>query len=112
MCIRDSLHEDAIDLEKVHRQPFEIRERRQAAAEVVQGEAATEIFQGVDKTQGVVQIGDGGGFGDLEAEFLVERLPVRQAPHQIVQQLVVAQRMAGQVDRAQRQLVEMVRVEG
>jgi hypothetical protein len=43
--LRHPLHDAAVDLERVQRQPAEVGERRKAGAEVIEGDAQAEIAQ-------------------------------------------------------------------
>ena len=94
-------HELAVDLQEIHRQRAQVHEGGQAAAKVIQGEAATALLQFLHEVQRIGPVGHGRGFGDFEA----------QAPRHIrrtgmlddkFQERLVAQGIAGQVDRQHR----------
>src|ERR1043165_3890768 len=96
--VGDVAHELAVDLEEVHRQVLEVAERAHARAEIVQREAATQRAQGVYEADGVREVVDRRGLGDLEAQHL--RRDVRGGdlvPHE-AQEVLVAERGAGAID--------------
>src|SRR6186713_823854 len=51
-------HEAAVNLEEVHREMFEVTERRQTRAEVVERKAAAEFFQRLDEAIGLREARD------------------------------------------------------
>lgn len=59
-------HEGLVDLQRIHRQAFEISQRRIAGAEVIHGKAHAELFQAAHLGHGVVQVLDDDAFGDLQ----------------------------------------------
>ncbi|MNJ55515.1 hypothetical protein D3C77_510100 [compost metagenome] len=90
----------SVDFQEVYRQMLQIRERRHPGTEVIQGEPAAQAFEFVDKAYGAAQVGDGAGFGDLEANHLRrDGIFTKQAP-QVLKELIITNATARQVDRA------------
>ena len=58
----------AVDLEEVDVQVTQVAERGKPGAEVVDGEAHTKLRQRGDEPSGGAEVGDSGGFGDLEPD--------------------------------------------
>ena len=58
-------HKTPVDLQIVHGQVLEVGEGRQAAAEVIQSEAAAGFFHLRDEMGGLREIGNGGRLGNL-----------------------------------------------
>src|ERR687883_1561683 len=69
--VLDALHERAVDLQHVDREAPQLAERREARAEVVDGDSHPELVQllelGPRPLAGMAFL-DEGGLGDLEAE--------------------------------------------
>src|SRR5580658_1563051 len=66
---REIAHEGAVDLQEIHRQILEVRERADARAEIIQSELTTHAVQHADETPRVIEIGDHRVLGDLEADL-------------------------------------------
>src|SRR5262245_15467650 len=64
-----TLDERPVDLERVHRQPVQVTQRRVAGAEVVQIDLDAELAKLLQQSRGGCGIVHEGGFGDLESEF-------------------------------------------
>ena len=60
LLIGDTPDKHAVDLQVVDRQLFQVGERRQAAAEIVQRKPATQKFERFDKALGRAEVGYGG----------------------------------------------------
>ena len=85
----------------VHRQRAQVHEGGQAAAEVIQREAAAALLQLLHEVQRIGPVGHGRRFGDLKAQ------PARHIRRtgmldDELQEGLVAQGIAGQVDRQHR----------
>src|SRR5258708_7681674 len=70
VVLGDSLDEQAVDLDSVHREMLQIVERREPAAEVVEVEAHAQGAQRFDLRARALDVGDRRGLGDLEVEAL------------------------------------------
>jgi hypothetical protein len=68
--VRDAPDEVAVHLQEVDREALQVGERRQAAAEVVQREAAAQRAQLVDELDRHAEVGDRHRLGELEADNL------------------------------------------
>jgi hypothetical protein len=62
------MYELAVDLQIIKRQMLEVVEGAEPSAEVVEREPAAELGQTVGERGRAGDVGDGGGFGDLEDE--------------------------------------------
>ena len=76
--------EFAVDLDVVEWEVFEVVEGAEAGAEVVEREAAAVVAEVLREGLGVGDVGDGGGFGDLEDQVGSDR---RSWPQPIVDRL-------------------------
>src|SRR5690606_14057361 len=93
------LYEQAVDLEEIHRQAAQITERGKPGTEIVQGELAPALAQALDKMFGALQVGDHGGFGDLETNPLGLHAAGPQLLDYVFQEGLVAERLPGDVER-------------
>src|SRR2546423_1793539 len=82
-------HEGAIDLDLVHRQLAQVRERRVAGAEVVHGEADAGVAQALEDLLRARRVGEHARLGELELEDArVEAVAIQQ-PRDLGRKLVV-----------------------
>jgi hypothetical protein len=95
--VAHALDERAVDLETVHRQTLQIRERGVAGAEVVDGQAHADRLEGVQPVEHPRVVAHQDGLADLElqatrvepglthdgGDFLGERLPLELARREI-----------------------------
>jgi len=100
--VQDLLHEAAVDLQKIHREMLQIAERGQAGAEIVERELAAELLQCLDETVGLREARDRRGLGDLEADLGGVEAAAMELIDHVRQKLVIAQALAGKIDRAHR----------
>ena len=101
--VQDFPHEAAVDLQEIDREVLEVAERGQAGAEVIQRELAAQLLQRLDEAIGLREARHRRGLGDLEADLRgIEAAAMELVDHER-QELVIAQALAREVDRAQRQ---------
>src|SRR5262245_11421453 len=106
--VQDALDEAAVDLQEVDREVLEVAERRKARAKVVERELAAQFLERLDEAAGLREVGDRRRLRDLEAyPVAVDAAPVELLDH-VRQELVVAEALAGEVDRAHRQAPALV----
>ncbi len=67
------LHEGAVDLDHVDTELAQIAERREARAEIVNGDAGTEILHPRNKAACIVDVMDGHRLGDLDNQPFRQR---------------------------------------
>ena len=66
LAARDPPHEGPVDLEVVDREPAQVAQRRVPGTEVVEGELNAQRLQLAQPRDGSVDVGHGGGLGDLQ----------------------------------------------
>src|SRR5262249_34203418 len=91
-------HQGAVDLQVVDRQVSQVGEGGEAAAEVVQGEAAALGAQRVDEAHGAVELAQGGGLGDLEADPGGVDAARGNLGGDVGEEAFVGERLGGEVD--------------
>ena len=106
--VQDLAHEAAVDLEEVDREVLEITERGQAGAEVVEREAAAELAQRLDEAVRLAEARYRCGLGDLEADLGSVQAASVELVDDEGQELVIAQALAGEIDRAAQQVLPLV----
>ena len=92
-------HELAVDLHVVHGQVLEVRQRRQAGAEVVEREAAAARLQRAHERDHAIQVRDRRRLRDLEADRARDDRGSRQLVEHEIEEPRIVQRRARQVDR-------------
>src|SRR6185437_2101807 len=107
---QDLAHEAAVDLEVVDREVLQVPERGEAGAEVIERELAAELLQRLDEAVGLREAGNGRGLGDLEADLRAVEPAAVELIDDERQELVIPQALAGEIDRAERQLLALVRL--
>src|SRR5882757_1792395 len=100
--------ETAVDLQKIHREVFQVSERRQAGAEVVERELAAQFLQRLDEPIGLREACDGRRLGDLEADLAGIQAAAMELIDHVGQEFVVAQALPRQVDRAHGEFLALV----
>ena len=98
-------HEAAVDLQIVDRQILQVRERTHAGAEIVERELAPEILQGAQEVLRLLEIADGGGLGQFEAQHIGRQLAGPDLLDHVLEEDVVLERLAGQIDREARDVL-------
>ncbi|MFO1409153.1 MAG: prolyl oligopeptidase family serine peptidase [Steroidobacteraceae bacterium] len=93
--------ERAVDLQVVDRRVLQVGERAEAVAEVVEREAATHAVHG-DGAPRMLEVGDHGVLGDLEAHLRGAGAGGIQALDHELEELRVGERLARDVDRHRR----------
>ena len=96
--IHDIADELTVDLQIVDGQILEVGERRQTAAEVVERELAAEGLQRLHEVNNSRQIRYGRRLGDLETDRAPRQLLFRQLPSHELEEAVLGQGGARQVD--------------
>ena len=91
-------HESAVNFEIVDRQLLEVGKRGEAAAEIIEGKAAAAFLEPRDELRGTNHIGDGGGFGDLEADLGGGHASATKRAEDEFQHVGVADGFARQID--------------
>src|SRR6185312_12228061 len=91
-------HEGAVDLQVVHRQVLQVRERADAGAEVIQGELATHAMQHADEAPCMIQVGDHRTLADLEADLRGSDPRAVETLDDELQELQIPERLPGDVD--------------
>ena len=105
--LRHICDELTVDLQEIDRQRLQVPERREAAAEVVEREAAAARAQFLHEIGRVLQVRHRRRFGDLEAEAACDFVAVDAAEHELEETLIV-ERRTRQVDRKERRGVAML----
>ncbi len=80
-------------------QILEVREAAEPASEVVERELAAHAVQHADEAARVLDVGDDRVLGDLEAHLAGVHAGAVEAVDHELQELQVAERLAGDVDR-------------
>src|SRR5688572_2045261 len=106
--VQHALDEAAVDLEEIDREMLQVAERREAGAEVVERELAAELLEGLDEAARLREVRDGRCLGDLEADLAAVYATAVELLDHVRQELVVAETLARQVDRAHRESPALV----
>ncbi len=96
--VRDVVHELTVDLQEVDRQVLQEDERREPAAEVVQGEPAAALAQLADEVLGVGEATHRGSLGHLEAQRTRAHVGGGHLCDHEIQKLLVVERRGRNVD--------------
>ncbi len=88
----------AVDLQVIDRQVLEVGKRRQAAAEIIEGELAAEFLQGLHEVHDPRQVRYGGGLGNLETDCAFRQLLCFEFLDHVLEETVLAERSAREVD--------------
>ena len=96
--LRTPLDELPVDLHEVERQVLQVVERPEAGAEVVECEPAAQPPEPVRELARRLDVGDGGGLGELEDELRRVDVVRRHQVDEVVREVGVADRVRGQVD--------------
>src|SRR5437763_16691333 len=107
---QDRAHEAAVDLDVVDREVLQVSEGRQAGAEVSERELAAELFQRLDEAVGLGEARHRRGLGDLEADLRGVEPALVELVDDERQELVVPEALAREVDRAEQEVLALLRL--
>src|SRR5690606_15930842 len=108
--VQDLLHEAAVDLQEVDREVLQVAERREAGAKVVERKLAADLFQRMNEAIRLCVARNGRGLRDLEADTPSVETAALELLYDERQELLVGQALTGEIDRAERQALALVRL--
>ncbi len=106
----DVLDEHPVNFQEINREVLEVGIGRKAAAKIIEREIAAMIFEFPDKALRFGQIGNGLGFGDFKADFFWRNRKFLELVFDMAQTGFIAQRVSGEIDRAEFQCVQLGRM--
>src|SRR6185295_2220908 len=95
----DVAHEAAVDLQEIDVEVLEVRERRQAGAEIVEHKTAAARLQGADELLGAGEVRHRRGFGHLEQDARGRNAGEVELLDHVVEEALLVDRSAREVDR-------------
>ena len=95
---RDPVEKRLVDLDHIHRQAREIRQRRKAHNEVVQGDTHADCLEFGEQRLGALGIGQQHAFGHLEIEHRRRQAAQFAQRTDLVDELILTQLVVGDID--------------